>query len=100
MIKLFTSGISVSESERSFACLAEEVRLEQPRSFSEFETPAQRDETENVYLPSQARIARMCAAIRRHWSDRELMKRSHLRPITWEVPTVAVCLDSREVSGE
>ena len=100
MIKLFPSGISVSESERSFACLAEEVRHEQPRSFSEFETPAQRDETENVYLPSQARIAQMCASIRRHWSDRELMKRRLSRPIAWEVPTVSIGLDSREVSGE
>lgn len=100
MITNFTSSHSVSEKDRILACLVEEVRVERPRSLSEFERPIRRDETENVYLPSQARIKRLCAAIRSRWSDRELLKRSRARPILWEVPTVSICLDSREVSRE
>lgn len=62
--------------------------------------PVPRQETEQVFLPSQVRIKRMCATIRRGWPERELIKRMRLRPIRWDVPEVSICLDSRDLNND
>lgn len=58
------------------------------------------DDEENVYRPSPARIALVCAVIRRKWTDREFRKRSTQTPRSWSVPIVSVDLEPSEISAE
>lgn len=61
---------------------------------TDFSELARQEDDEKAYLPSAARIARMCAVIRRGWSERELQKRSVAeRPVRWTAPEVTVRLD-------
>jgi len=59
-------------------------------TFDQLQTP---DEPEDVYLPSPERIARMCRAYQKSWSDRERTKRSYSKPERWTAPEVTVSMD-------
>lgn len=62
---------------------------------TQFSELAPQEDDPKAYLPSPARIARMCAAIRRGWSDREIQKRSGTkRPERWTAPMVSVRLEA------
>lgn len=53
------------------------------------------EDDEKVYRPSPERIARMCAAIRRGWSERDYRKRSSQLKTRLTVPVVSICLNER-----
>lgn len=55
----------------------------------------QQEDDEQVYKPSQERIARICAEIRRDWSEREHRKRSSQLSPRLTVSVVSLCLDSQ-----
>ena len=65
-----------------------------------FEQLQPAEEQEDVYLPSPERIARMCHAYQKNWSDRERMKRSYSKPQRWTAPEVSVCMDSGHNTDE
>jgi hypothetical protein len=52
-----------------------------------------KEDSEQVYRPSQERIARICAEIRHNWSEREYRKRSAHLQKRWTVSVVSICLD-------
>ena len=58
------------------------------------------EEPEDVYLPSPERIARMCRHFQEGWSDRERIKRGHIKPQRWTAPEVSMALDSSLLSDE